>query len=290
MIETYLLQQLMAFSESGTLSAASKNLHVSQPALSQSMKKLEDTIGVPLFERTKNKLTLNDTGRLTVELAEKLLTQQDEMIEKIRLFDQAKHTLCLGACAPVPVSDIIPLLPRFFSDFTVSYELKNNNETLFTGLEHGLYQIIVVHEKTGMNLKCPEHLFSFPYRQENLSLWVPYEHPLSKFDKLELKDLAHQNILLYTHIGFWHEMCKEKLPEAHFLYMNEWDAFQQVSGSSAFPSFTTDAFAKQIKESGKKVIPITDEDAHVTYHFICSKKDFRRFRPLIEQLKSGFSA
>ena len=131
MIETYLLQQLIAFSKNGTLSAASENLHISQPALSQSMKKLEDILGVPIFERTKNKLTLNDTGRLTVELTEKLLTQQEEMIEKIRLFDKTKHTLCLGACAPIPVSDIVPLLPRFYSGFTVSYELKNSNEALW---------------------------------------------------------------------------------------------------------------------------------------------------------------
>lgn len=53
MIETYLLQQLIAFSKNGTLSAASENLHISQPALSQSMKKLEDILGVPIFERTK---------------------------------------------------------------------------------------------------------------------------------------------------------------------------------------------------------------------------------------------
>ena len=290
MIETYLLQQLIAFSKNGTLSAASENLHISQPALSQSMKKLEDILGVPIFERTKNKLTLNDTGRLTVELTEKLLTQQEEMIEKIRLFDKTKHTLCLGACAPIPVSDIVPLLPRFYSGFTVSYELKNSNEALWEGLEHGLYQIIIVHEETGKSLKCPDEFFSFPYRQENLSLWVPHEHPLSKFSELKLKDLAHQNILLYTHIGFWYEICKEKLPDAHFLYMNEFDAFQQISGTSAFPSFTTDASAEQRQEAGKKVIPITDNEVHVTYHFVCRREDSDRFRPLIKQLRSDFSA
>ena len=127
-----------------------------------------------------------------------------------------------------------PSLPRFYSGFTVSYELKNSNEALWEGLEHGLYQIIIVHEETGKSLKCPDEFFSFPYRQENLSLWVPHEHPLSALSELELKDLAYQNILLYTHIGFWYEMCKEKLPDAHFLYMNEFDAFSRFPAPAPF--------------------------------------------------------
>lgn len=53
MVELYLLEQLAAFSRRGTLSGAAEELHISQPALSQSMKKLEEGLGVSLFERTK---------------------------------------------------------------------------------------------------------------------------------------------------------------------------------------------------------------------------------------------
>lgn len=56
-------------------------------------------------------------------------------------------------------------------------------------------------------------------------------------------DLAHQNLLLYSEIGFWTEVCREKLPQAHFLFMNEWDAFGELVGLGAFLSFVTDAFA-----------------------------------------------
>ena len=46
MIEMYLLEQLVAFAQTGTLSGASEKLHISQPALSNSMKKIEDILGV----------------------------------------------------------------------------------------------------------------------------------------------------------------------------------------------------------------------------------------------------
>ena len=46
MIEIYLLEQLVAFETYGTLSAAAEYLHISQPALSHSMQKLEELMGV----------------------------------------------------------------------------------------------------------------------------------------------------------------------------------------------------------------------------------------------------
>ena len=69
MIDTYLLEQLTAVHECGTLSAASEKLHLTQPTLTRSMQKLEDIFGVKLFERTKNRVHLNENGRLAAECA-----------------------------------------------------------------------------------------------------------------------------------------------------------------------------------------------------------------------------
>ena len=54
MIELYELRQFAAFADAGTLSGAAEILHLSQPALSRNMKKLEDELGVILFERSKD--------------------------------------------------------------------------------------------------------------------------------------------------------------------------------------------------------------------------------------------
>ena len=59
MIEMRLLEILSAFAEEGTQTAAAEKLHISQPTLSSSMRKLEEEIGAPLFEHTKNRMVLN---------------------------------------------------------------------------------------------------------------------------------------------------------------------------------------------------------------------------------------
>ena len=50
MIEIYLLEALRAFSDTRTLSAASERLHLAEPSVSRAMKKLEEVLGVSLFD------------------------------------------------------------------------------------------------------------------------------------------------------------------------------------------------------------------------------------------------
>lgn len=97
MIEIHLLEQLVAFADCGTLSGAAEKLHISQPALSRSMQRLEEELGVTLFERQRSRLTLNDMGELAVRYARNLLLQENAMIQQIREADHLRGIL--RACA-----------------------------------------------------------------------------------------------------------------------------------------------------------------------------------------------
>ena len=54
MLDLLELEQLAAFAEYGTLSKAAQELHISQPTLTRTLKRLEEEFGVPLFVRGKN--------------------------------------------------------------------------------------------------------------------------------------------------------------------------------------------------------------------------------------------
>ena len=102
MIEIHLLEQLAAFEEYKTLSKAAEKLLVSQPALSRSMHKLEDRMGVPLFDRQKNKISLNKNGELAAEYAKQILNKEKEMLERVRSLEYSNHTITYGSVAPGP--------------------------------------------------------------------------------------------------------------------------------------------------------------------------------------------
>ena len=280
MIEIYLLEQLVAFETYGTLSAAAEYLHISQPALSHSMQKLEELMGVPLFHRQKNRLALNENGRLTAEYARKILEQERDMVERVRLFDKSRRTITLGSCAPVPVSDIVPLLSGQYRGMTISSEIVNSDEELMEGLMKGSYQIVVLHHDPKKDV-----LYAVPFRRERLYLSVPEQHPLAEKDEIVLSDIDGQNILLFTQIGFWYEFCKEKLPHVHFLMMNEFDAFSEVAEAGSFPSFASDVLLRQNgMPEGKKIVPILDPEVDVTYYLVCKTTDQKLFQPVFRRL------
>ena len=126
MIEYYLLQQFVAFAESGTLLKASERANVSQPSLTRSMKKLEDLFGVPLFDRSNSRISLNETGKVAAEYARRALDANQEMIDFVVAFDRKSRTVSIGSCAPLPLHQIVASVQERMPDKAVSSELADN--------------------------------------------------------------------------------------------------------------------------------------------------------------------
>lgn len=103
MLDLYELEQFSAFGECGTLSGAAERLHISQPTLTRNMRHIEDAFGVPLFNRTRNHIELNEPGKLAVEYARKLLTEAEQAMEHVKSFDQRQWTIVVRSCAPAPL-------------------------------------------------------------------------------------------------------------------------------------------------------------------------------------------
>ena len=158
--------------------------------------------------------------------------------------------------------------------------MQTTDEDLITGLHKGFYQIIVTHNPPGAGL-CGQ-----PFRKEKLFLSVPLAHPLAARKELAPADIDGQNLLLYTDIGFWRDFCREKLPNAHFLMISEWEAFGEVAGISEFPFFTTDAHMNRdgVPEN-RAVIPIIDEQAEVTYYCVCKAENRDQYRQIFNALE-----
>lgn len=76
MISNRLWKILVTFKSCKTLSATAERLFVSQPSISSSMKMLEKELGVQLFDRSKNKIVLNEVGLEAAQLAEDYLKRE----------------------------------------------------------------------------------------------------------------------------------------------------------------------------------------------------------------------
>src|SRR5690625_4318799 len=76
---------------------ASEHCYVTQPTLSMQIKKLEDSLGVILFDRSKMPVVTTDIGTEFIKQARTILRERDKMSELIDVFnDQIKGELHLG--------------------------------------------------------------------------------------------------------------------------------------------------------------------------------------------------
>ena len=64
MLDNHLLEELATFAQTKTLAETATKLNITQPTVTRGMQKLEEQLGVKLFERHPNRLTLNATGKL----------------------------------------------------------------------------------------------------------------------------------------------------------------------------------------------------------------------------------
>ena len=258
--EIYQLEQLLAFAECGTLSGAAERLHLSQPALSRSMQRLEAELQVSLFDRQKNKIEFNENGRMAAEYARQVMEKCQDMILRVQAFDRSQRTILIGSCAPAPIWEIVPILTNLYAERTISSELREN-DVLLQGLRDDVYQLIILPFSIEENgISCVK------YGEEHLYFSLPPAHPLSGSAGLFMKDLNGETMLLRNHLGFWRELTDRKMPDTRLLEQED-VAFEELVRSSALPSFATDVVLRRAGNPTNRVnIPILDEEANVTYY------------------------
>lgn len=78
------LRYFIAVAKLGNMSKAAETLFVSQPNLSTSISRLEEEVGVPLFERRRGKIALNQNGELLLKSVEQAVSLLDAGVQAVR--------------------------------------------------------------------------------------------------------------------------------------------------------------------------------------------------------------
>ena len=173
-------------------------------------------------------------------------------------------------------------MTNYFPDITLTSEL-NNDEQFLNGLKIDFFNIVILHKNF-----VDEKFFSETIGSEQLFLAVPYNHRFADKEGIFLEELNGEKILLYSKIGFWYEICKEKAPNAKFLLQTEREIFKELVESNSFLSFTTNIFIENSRAPKNCFYkPILNVEADVTYHCVCKLNCKNRFKSLIEKLKTS---
>lgn len=273
------LQHLIAFYEYKTLSQAAKELHISQPVLTRSMQKLEEDLDIPLFVRTKNKISLNENGILAVDFAKRIMNETIDMKNKLKAFDKSQRTFSIGSCAPAPIIHMSQKVSQIYPDKTIFSEIKDM-DILIDELKKQTYAVIIMpYEIEDEDIEC------IPFMDEQLYFSLPFNHPLANNESISLKEMDGERMLLMSNIGFWNQMHQKTMPNTKFLIQQDRSVFYDLIELSALPSFTSDFMMNyEGRSKNRKIIPIKEAEAHATFYCWYLKENEYKLKALLYHL------
>ncbi len=141
------LDNFIAIVECGTVSEASRNLHIAQPALSTQLKAMEKKLGAPLFKRTKNRMELTAAGRIFYEKAKAIKVLENAAYNEINeCVKGSRGILRIGLTHSHPDELITKIFSNFHRTFpNASYELfELHAEEMLALIRDGIIEIGIV--------------------------------------------------------------------------------------------------------------------------------------------------
>lgn len=218
------LQYLVAVVEQGHFGKAAESCFISQPALSMQIKKLEDTLGVQLLERTNKAILLTDVGKIIYERAKTILFQAKEIKDIAKQAkDPSTGELQIGiipTLAPYLLPHIIPGLSKFFSKLTL-YLIEGQTYQLVKKLKQGKLDVLIL----ALPITDPD-LVTVSLFEEEFLLAVPDKHALAKRKIIKPADLENLTLLL---LEDGHCLREQALTVCHRVNATEAKSFRATS-------------------------------------------------------------
>lgn len=189
------LRYIVAVSQKNHFGKAAQACFVSQPTLSIAIKKLEQELGIRLFERSsKNEIRITEIGQQVIDQAH-IVLQQAQMLSEIA--QQGKDPLSglfkLGVIytiGPYLLPNLIPVLRKNVPNLKLIIE-ENFTANLFQSLKQGALDAIVISypfEEPGIE--------TAPLYEEPFIVALPNNHAWKDRDAIPTEDLASQDLML----------------------------------------------------------------------------------------------
>ena len=207
------------------MTKSSEELNLSQPALSRSILRLEEEIGVPLFERKSRGVILNQYGNVFLEYTNLVLSEMKEATQKIHDMVNPYHGVISLAFIQTLGSSFVPdLISDFQKEFpNIQFHLSQNisskilKELDDANIDIGFCSSIDPHE----------NLCSIPVLTEELFLIVPAAHRLAGKEQVNLSEVADDPFIFFKPITALHDLIEKLCNEAGFHPRKVFEGFEE---------------------------------------------------------------
>ncbi|WP_040208820.1 LysR family transcriptional regulator [Neobacillus jeddahensis] len=256
------LNLFMEVAKNKSITKAAENLHLSQPALSKSIKALEEELGMTLIIRTNKTSDVTDAGKVVLEFAQKINVLVDEM--KTTLNDMTNLTRGqINIGLPPFIGSLF--FPRVIAKFHHAFPNIELNITEYGGarvvksVEEGEFELGVAV------LPIDDQLFNiYPIVEEKMKLLVFKDHPLSMRASVDLEELKNEEFIFY-HEEFalnqimWNHFSKAGFVPKILFKSSQWDLMTEMVAANLGITILPQSICNRVSNHDLKVIDLEQE-------------------------------
>ncbi len=190
------LRYAVAVAETLHFGRAASACHVSQPTLSTGIRKLEEQLGVRIFERSSKQVHLTQQGEIVIDRARAVLAAAQDLTDRVSgEFDPLEGSLCVGV-----IPTVAPYLLRWMIP-ALDEELPSLELVVQEGMTHQLLDAVREHNVEAILLARPfdeSGLVVHPLYYEPFYLFAPANHELARRKRVSQRQLEDERVLLLT--------------------------------------------------------------------------------------------
>lgn len=255
------LRFVVAVAKERNFRRAADKCYVSQPALSLAIKKLEEDLGVQIFERSRTDISPTPIGEKIIEQAIKAIEEVNFIREIAKQGNnQLGGVFRLGliySVGPYLLPELIPILRETAPEMPLDIE-ENLTVQLEAQLKNGVIDAAVValpFDVAGIN--------TLPLYDERYVVMVPVNHPWAGRDSVSADELADENVLLlnsghcYSHQVL--QACPDLSRKGQVLQGNSLETIRNMVASNlGITVLPCSAATERYLNPLVRVIPFTD--------------------------------
>ncbi|MEW8013697.1 MAG: LysR family transcriptional regulator [Candidatus Sedimenticola endophacoides] len=214
------IRQLRVFEAVAThlsFTKAAEELYLSQPAVSMQIKQLEESVGLPLFEKLGKKIHLTEAGRELHHYGRSIFRQLDEMeevLESLKGISRGRLEIAVASTVNYFAPRALGAFSKLYPGVRLSLEV-TNRQTLVRMLEQNEKDLVLMGQPPdGLDLEAE------PFMDNPLVVIAPPDHHLAGKKRITLKQLSGETFLM-REPGSGTRLAMERFFEEHTMEINK---------------------------------------------------------------------
>jgi DNA-binding transcriptional LysR family regulator len=275
------------------MTKSSKKMYISQSAVSQIIKELEEELGVILFERVYKKLYLTEEGMLFKEYTRRILNMWDDMIEHMQ--SKKKNVLIKVGGSTISGIYLLPYLCKNFStiysNVNFNIQIANTTKIIKKVLENEI-DIGIIDGAVPNN----NEIISIEMQKDYLKVVTPNIEKFKNKKEFKIEDFQNENMVLREEGSGTREIVDKYIDELKIKSINKMvignnEAIKKmVEIGLGLTIISTLAIENEIMEEKLLAFNIADVEMSRYFHIIVHKDKYipSMLNNFIELLKRGF--